>query len=197
MGNDTRAAVNKYGWDDLLYHFGTENPGAITLHNHPRALMNHTRVTGQHIDLGTIDVLRDRERGVLRYNDFRGHLRMPRIKNFDELTDNPEWNEQARKVYDDKIDDVDLQVGLLGETPPPGFGFSDTAFRIFILMASRRLKSDRFFTRDYTPEVYTNVGLEWINKNNMGDVILRHHPEMAAALEGSTNAFAPWKKVNG
>jgi len=28
-------------------------------------------------------------------------------------------------------------------------GFSDTAFRVFILMASRRLKSDRFFTRDY------------------------------------------------
>ena len=32
----------------------------------------------------------------------------------------------------------------------PGFGFSDTAFRIFILMASRRLKSDRFFTNDYS-----------------------------------------------
>ena len=197
MGNDTRSAVDKFGWDNLLYHFGTEHPGAIILHNHPRALMDHTRVTGQHIDLGTIDVLRDRERGVLRYNDFREHLRMPRIKNFDELTDNPEWNAQAKAIYNDKIDDVDLQVGLLGETPPPGFGFSDTAFRIFILMASRRLKSDRFFTRDYTPEVYTNVGLEWIDKNNMGDVILRHYPEMAPFLEGSTNAFAPWKKVNG
>ena len=32
------------------------------------------------------------------------------------------------------------------ETPPAGFGFSDTAFRVFVLMASRRLKSDRFFT---------------------------------------------------
>ena len=37
-------------------------------------------------------------------------------------------------------------VGLLAETPPEGFGFSDTAFRIFILMASRRLQSDRFLT---------------------------------------------------
>ena len=33
--------------------------------------------------------------------------------------------------------------------------FSETAFRVFILMASRRLKSDRFFTVDYTPRVYT------------------------------------------
>lgn len=194
MGNDTRAAVDKFGWSDLMYHFGTENPGKITLHNHPRALMDHTRVTGQHIDLGTIDVLRDRERGVRRYNDFREQLRMPRIKSFDKLTPNPEWNAQIESLYD-SVDDVDLQVGLLGEEPPEGFGFSDTAFRIFILMASRRLKSDRFFTRDYTPEIYTQQGLDWIDRHTMGDVILRHHPEMAAALEGSPNAFAPWKKA--
>ena len=48
--------------------------------------------------------------------------------------------------------------GLYAEPPPAGFGFSDTAFRIFILMASRRLKSDRFFTTDFRPEVYTPRG---------------------------------------
>jgi hypothetical protein len=30
-------------------------------------------------------------------------------------------------------------------------------------MAPRRLKSDRFFTTDYTPEMYTPAGLEWID----------------------------------
>jgi hypothetical protein len=196
MGNDTRSAVDKFGFADLMYHFGTQHPGAITLHNHPRALMNHTRVTGQHLDLGTIDMFRDRERGVRRYNDFRDQLRMPRIKSFDKLTPNAVWNDEIKELYDGKIDDVDLQVGLLGEKPPPGFGFSDTAFRIFILMASRRLKSDRFFTRDYTPEVYTPEGLDWIDRHTMGDVIVRHHPEMAPALEGSKNAFAPWKRTS-
>jgi hypothetical protein len=194
MGNDTRAAVDKFGWTDLMYHFGTEHPGKITLHNHPRALMDHTRVTGQHLDLGTVDIFRDRERGVRRYNDFREQLRMPRISSFDKLTPNPQWNAELEELYDGNIDDVDLQVGLLGEEPPEGFGFSDTAFRIFILMASRRLKSDRFFTRDYTPDVYTAQGMEWIDKNNMADVIIRHFPELAPALEGSTNAFAPWKR---
>jgi hypothetical protein len=42
-------------------------------------------------------------------------------------------------------------VGMYAEPLPPGFGFSDTAFRVFILMASRRLKSDRFFTSDFRP----------------------------------------------
>ena len=49
-------------------------------------------------------------------------------------------------------------IGMYAEPKPKGFGFSDTAFRIFILMASRRLESDRFFTDDYRPEVYTQAG---------------------------------------
>jgi len=194
QGRGTREAAERYGFSNLLYSFGVAHPGAITLHNHPRALQNHTRVNGDRLDLGTIDVLRDRERGVQRYNDFREHLRMRRIESFDQLTANPEWNEQIRSLYSD-IDEVDLQVGLLGETAPNGFGFSDTAFRIFILMASRRLKSDRFFTNDYTPEVYTPQGLEWIRKTTMSSLLLRHHPELAPALEGVKNAFAPWRKL--
>ena len=48
---------------------------------------------------------------------------------------------------------------MFAEPLPEGFAFSDTAFRIFILMASRRLNSDRFFTRDFTPHVYTPLGM--------------------------------------
>jgi len=57
----------------------------------------------------------------------------------DQLSDNPRWVAQLRRIYADDIDSVDLMVGLYAEPVPPGFGFSDTAFRIFILMASRRL----------------------------------------------------------
>jgi hypothetical protein len=196
QGAGTRPSVEKWGWSDLLYSFGTAHPGAITLHNHPRALQNHVRMTGDRVDLGTIDILRDRERGVRRYNDFRERLRKPRIERFEDLTDNPQWAQEMRDVYEGDIDRVDLQVGLLAEPLPPGFGFSDTAFRIFILMASRRLKSDRFFTNDYSPEVYTPEGLDWVERNTMTNVLLRHHPELAPALEGVENAFAPWRKLS-
>ena len=194
-GKDVRPTIEKYGWSNLLSSYGIANPGAITLKNHPKALTNHVRFNGDRVDLATIDVMRDRERGVARYNDFREKLRKPRLTKFEELSDDPKLVEEIRDVYDNDIDRVDLQVGMLAETPPPGFGFSDTAFRIFILMASRRLKSDRFFTNDYTPEVYTTEGLAWIEGNTMSDVLLRHHPELAPALEGVGNAFAPWNKV--
>jgi hypothetical protein len=62
-------------------------------------------------------------------------------------------------------------------------------------MASRRLKSDRFLTADYTPEVYTQAGLDWIDANDMRSVLLRHFPALAPALRGVGNAFAPWRRV--
>ncbi len=154
-------------------------------------LSNHVRLNGDRVDLGTIDILRDRERGVPRYNDFREKLRKTRITKFEDLTDDPELAEEIRDVYNDDIDRVDLQVGMLAEPLPPGFGFSDTAFRIFILMASRRLRSDRFFTNDYSEDVYTPEGIRWVESSDMKDVLLRHYPELAPALEGVENAFAP------
>ena len=196
QGSGTRPHIDDWGMTNLLYSFGVAHPGAITLHNHPLGLSNHVRLTGDRVDVGTLDIVRDRERGVRRYNDFRERLRKPRVERFDQLTSNQKWAKEIRDVYEGDIDSVDLQVGLLAEPLPPGFGFSDTAFRIFILMASRRLKSDRFFTDDYTPAVYTPEGLEWIARNTMSDVIRRHHPGLAPALEGVSNAFAPWRKLN-
>jgi Animal haem peroxidase len=100
-------------------------------------------------------VLRNRERGVPRYNEFRRLLHMKAPKTFEGLTPNPVWAQELREVYDGDIEKVDLLVGSYAEPLPEGFAFSDTAFRIFILMASRRLWSDRFFTDSYKPETYT------------------------------------------
>lgn len=177
---------------DVGYTFGTSHPGAIQLHNYPRFLQDLTRPNGQRLDVGAVDIMRDRERGVPRYNRFRELVHKPRVKTFEELTNNPQWAKEIAEVYDGNIDRVDLQVGLFAEPLPPGFGFSDTAFRIFILMASRRLKSDRFFTRDYRPETYTPEGIAWIDGNNMRTVIARHFPQLHPYLIRTKNAFAPW-----
>lgn len=112
------------------------------------------------------------------------------MSSFDELTDNPVWAEELRQLYGD-VERVDLMVGMYAEPKPRGFGFSDTAFRIFVLMASRRLASDRFFTRDFRPEIYTEAGMDWVADNDMRSVLLRHFPALAPALEGVANPFAP------
>src|ERR1700752_3246167 len=103
---------------EWVYSLGLAHPGAITLHNHPNALRDLVRVNGDHIDIATIDILRDRERGVPRYTYFRRKLRKRPIESFDDLTPNAEWNKQIREVYGGDINKVDTQVGMLGEELP-------------------------------------------------------------------------------
>ena len=148
------------------------------------------------MDLASTDILRTRELGVPRYNQFRRLFHLPPISSFDELTDNAQWVDDLKRVYHDDVESLDLMIGLYAEKLPPGFGFSDTAFRVFVLMASRRLKSDRFFTVDFTPAIYTRAGIDWVQSNDMRSVLVRHHPELASTLHLVANAFAPWRAIS-
>jgi hypothetical protein len=197
QGRASREFMQTHGFVDLLYSFGTAHPGAIRLHNYPNFLRQFTKDDQPLLDVAAIDIMRDRERGVPRYNRFRELVGKNRVKTFEEITSIPGAAGKMRAIYKGDVDRVDLMVGLLAEDLPDGFGFSDTAFRIFILMASRRLKSDRFFTDDYRAEVYTNFGLDWIHNNGMKSVLLRHVPQLGPALEGVNNAFAPWNVLRG
>ena len=194
-GRASRDVIERIAMKDLFYSFGRMHPGALTLHNYPQHLQSLAQEDASVIDVATIDILRDRERGVPRYNEFRRLFHKEPVASFEELTDNATWREEIRALYDNDIEAVDLMVGLLAEPLPEGFGFSETAFRVFILMASRRLKSDCFFTDDYRPEIYTQEGLDYIQNNGLVSVLKRHFPELAPAVEGTENPFAPWNAV--
>jgi hypothetical protein len=77
---------------------------------------------------------------------------------------------------------------------PTCYGFGETLFQVFLVMATRRLHGDLFFTEKYTPAVYTQLGLDWVDAASMKTVLLRHHPELAdSGLANVSNAFYPWE----
>src|SRR5262249_1066924 len=104
-----RAGILQHGRANLWYSLGTQNPGALTLNNYPDFLRQLTRETAgetdpqtgrrkvirETIDLASIDILRDRERGVPRYNEFRRLFHMKPVESFDELKS----PEKLRAVY--------------------------------------------------------------------------------------------------
>ena len=183
-------------FSDVFYSFGVAYPGAITIRNFPKFLRDLRTPDGKHLDMAAVDILRDRERSVPRYNEFRRLFHMKPAESFEELTGgNLEIAQEVREVYGGDIEKVDLLVGTLCEPLPKGFGFSDTAFRVFILMASRRLKSDRFIAGNFNKDVYTETGFNWVQNNTMKDVLLRHFPDLEPSLRKVKNAFAPWDKV--
>jgi hypothetical protein len=189
------SVLDKVPMQDLIYSFGTQHPGLVSLHNFPKFLQEFVRPDGALMDLAATDILRHRELGVPRYCEFRRQLHLDPPTSFADLCDDEETARTMSRLYNGDLEQVDLMVGLFGERKPAGFAFSDTAFRIFILMASRRLNSDRFFTKDFTPAVYTKEGLDWIADNTMATILLRHWPDLRTSMRDAPNAFVPWART--
>ena len=188
----SRDMIDDHGMADLLYSFGRQNSGSLELNNYPRFLQDIVTPQGI-VDVGTIDIVRDRERGIPRFNNARRLLALKPVSSFLELTGDEALAEQLDEAYGGDLEKLDLMVGVFAEgTRPDCFGMSETAFQIFILLATRRLQTDRFYTTDYRPEVYTQEGIDWVEGNTIKDVLLRHYPELAEGLSGTTNAFMPW-----
>jgi hypothetical protein len=260
--------MTSMGLANTALTMGRQRLGLLTLGNHPRFLQNLKMErleseTGM-IDVAALDLIRDRERGIPRFNEFRRQYGLAQLTSFDDFVDTrlPAGNaerqrqeayvEALREVYGqhvcdaskiitnaqvnddgspitdclghpdgstvDNIEDVDAVVGWLAEGPRPhGFAISETQFVVFILNASRRLFSDRFFTSSFRPEFYSTYGLAWVNNNGadgkvmergepnghvqevspMKRVLLRTIPELRDELDPVVNVFDPWARERG
>ncbi|KAK4712547.1 hypothetical protein R3W88_007060 [Solanum pinnatisectum] len=199
VGSKGKENLSRIGFTKQMVSMGHQASGALELWNYPMWMRDLIAqdVDGtdrpHHIDLAALEIYRDRERSVARYNDFRrGMLQIP-ISKWEDLTDDEEAIRTLREVYDDDVEELDLLVGLMAEKKIKGFAISETAFNIFLVMAIRRLEADRFFTSNYNEETYTKKGLEWVNTTEcLKDVLDRHYPEMTEKWMNSNSAFSVW-----
>jgi hypothetical protein len=188
--------------EDLLHQIGIEASfrllgnnfaGELTLFNFPKSLQNiNIPLTGK-MDLGTLDILRDRERGVPRYNDFRRSIGLIPIKKFEDLTNDKNAVKILKEVYHNNIELLDLKIGTLSESiRPTGFSLGETILHIASMMVRRKITSDRFYTSDFNEMVYTEFGMKWVLENNMKTILLRNFPNLKKDLYGHPNPFMKW-----
>ncbi|KAG6656448.1 alpha-dioxygenase 1-like isoform X2 [Carya illinoinensis] len=199
VGRKGEKTLANIGFAKQMVSMGHQACGALELWNYPtwlRDVIAHD-VDGHdrpdHVDLPALEVYRDRERSVARYNAFRRALLMIPISKWEDLTDDEEAIRELEEVYGDDVEELDLLVGLMAEKKITGFAISETAFVIFLLMATRRLEADRFFTSNFNEETYTKKGFEWVNTTeSLKDVLERHYPELIKKWMNSTSAFTVW-----
>ncbi|CAN4088782.1 unnamed protein product [Withania somnifera] len=162
-------------WSEMMISMGHRSCGAVTLWNYPswmRNLVPHDTDGDDRPDLVDMAAL-----------EIRRNLLMLPISKWEDLTDDEEVIEALQEVYGDDVEKLDLQALL-----------SETAFFIFVLIASRRLEADRFFTTDFNSRTYTKKGFEWVNKTvTLKDVIDRHFPDMTKKYMRCTSAFSAWR----
>lgn len=201
MQANSRKVLEAAGFDNMLYSLAVDNAGQITTGNHPN-FMRDINIRGHFIDMAAVDILRGREKKLPRYNEYLRQMHEKPIESFEELVPtNVELREQIRKVYNNDIEKVDTVIGTLAEWPhrtPETMGFSASTFLEFILMASRRVQADRFYTEDFRPEIYTPEGIERIRKlDGLKEIIERNAPGVKDAISVRQSSFHPLGQVEG
>jgi len=200
--------------------------GALTGANYPDSMRKLTPSNdngkdlpkSQDIDLGAVDLYRDRERGINTFNNIRRDLKLKPYKTWYGLTGEKSFDKDGRDkdgricnwkrlelVYGaapEGIEKLDLLIGDLYERKIDGFAISETSFIIFLLMASRRLDADPFLNEYMTDEYYTKWGLKHVEETDgFKDLLKRHYPKLAQPFKKNHSAFKPlegpeaWTKV--
>lgn len=176
---------------------------------------DHKGVDLEHpMDLASIDLFRDRERGIQQYNEFRRQLSMKPFKTWEDMTgDDPMPKEDIEKflagdsetnltkakklelIYGpapEGIEKCDLLVGDLYEEKIRGFAISETSFMIFLLMASRRLDADPYLNEYMDEEHYTKFGLNHVEEvEGLRDLLKRHYPTLESQFPEGESVFKP------
>jgi hypothetical protein len=236
--------MHQGGLANWALSMGRQRLGLLHLRNLPLFLQNlpmpHLDSTTKKLDIVALDLIRDRERGIPRFNEFRRQIGLKTLTSFDDFVDQhlekgDPWRQHQeenirllREIYGthtcdaskiistvqrnedgsfindclghpdgsvvDNIEDVDNIVGWLSEyTRPHGFAISETQFHIFIINASRRLFSDRFFTSSFRPEFYSRLGYSWVLNNGL----LSECPyPVTTQIDGSEACLEP-EQING
>ncbi|XP_071913043.1 alpha-dioxygenase PIOX isoform X1 [Coffea arabica] len=199
IGINGEKMLSGIGFTRQMVSMGHQACAALELWNYPLWLRDiipqnpDGTERPDHVDLPALEIFRDRERSVARYNAFRRALLLIPISKWEDLTDDAESIKTLREVYGNDVEELDLLVGLMAEKKIKGFAISETAFIIFVIMATRRLEADRFFTSNFNEETYTKKGLERVNTTeSLKDVLDRHYPEMTKKWMNSSSAFSVW-----
>jgi len=105
-------ALRQYGIGNWALSMGRQRVGKLTLQNHPAFMQNldmprlHS-ATGK-VDVLALDLIRDRERGIPRYNEFRRQYGLKQLTSFAdfidstisaERTEQQKWAGLLREIY--------------------------------------------------------------------------------------------------
>lgn len=192
-GFKTQALSEAIPLEEQAISWAAQSAGALTLHNMPDELRRLRTQDGKAKDMGIVHNVRIPERvDASTYVKFTMKLGETPPKNFLELTGgNKEVAAELETVFG-TIDKVTFRAGILAERKPEGFALGNRQFKVFVLMAPRRLKSDRFLSQMYSAKYYGGQsGINYVENTTFSDMNMRHFPKTRPAFEGVDNAFKP------
>ena len=101
---------------------------------------------------------------------------MPRLRSFEELTEDPELQRELKELYNNRIDDLEWQVGIFAEDHDEGFSLGRLMVRMVGYDAfTHALTNPLVSIYVQNEETFSTVGQSIIEETSMlADIIKRN-----------------------
>lgn len=106
-------------------------------------------------DLVALNLQRGRDHALPKFNEIRALFGIPKAKSFSDISRDAQTASNLAKAYDNKVDDVEAFVGLIGEDHMGGSGVGRTMGAVWKAEFTRLRDGDQFFylNTDKFPEL--------------------------------------------
>jgi len=128
--NNTALVTHQYGIEAMISAASRQKAGRIGLYNTPQFFFDPLPVGADNRSVMERSVEMGRQAKLRSFNDYRQAFSMPRLRNFEELTANPELQQELKELYNNRIDDLEWQVGIFAEDHDEGFSLGRLMVRM-------------------------------------------------------------------
>ena len=126
---------------------------------------------GGGLDLAAININRGRERGLADFNTLREDFNLPRLNNFNDLTDDVNQATLLFNLYG-SIDNLDPWVGMLAERHMQGSMFGELVNRVIFRQFQNLRDGDRFYYEN--DPALSASRKQKIKETTLHDIIMRN-----------------------
>jgi len=198
--------LKKHGLANVLSSFGANPMGLIYPFNVPedlRRFSEHEMLIPPeqrqpddvgYLDLAAIPIARERDARVPRYNDVREKIGLPRLKSIREISNDPAVVNALEDLYG-HVDQIEFIVGYKAESRPSNWGLTYTQTLAFLPVVVYRIIADRFYTKDFTREIYTPYGMERLRDVRFHDIIKNLYGPSLLPQDRDAPIFHLWRKL--
>ncbi|KAF0535888.1 heme peroxidase [Gigaspora margarita] len=123
-------------------------------------------------DLGAIDIIRSRDRGIPLYNVVRQYFGFPKAQSFADISNKSIIQENLAKIYPNGIETVEAWVGVMSEDHLDGSNFGKVMNASMVTQYTYLRDSDNFWFEK--PEMFTSDERLILRNTTLRDIIIRN-----------------------
>ena len=191
--NNTSLVV-EYGVGPLITAASRQKAGRVGLYNTHRFFFDPLPIGEDNRSVMERTVEMGRQARLRSFNDYREAFSMPRLRNFEELTEDAELQRELKELYNDRIDDLEWLVGIFAEDHDEGFSLGRLMVRMVGYDAfTHALTNPLVSTYVHNEKTFSKMGQSIIEEtNSLADIVKRNVKDSDTVVASfRTSAVAP------